>query len=316
MFILILNWFFLGSSLLLVNSSDSSDCEDHESATMHHHHLELARLHQDRLTVGRPSSRNHSSERPHDPFSNNSVAGNDVVDELLKPLQSYFSVFRTGSYDHGSHHGLLDGDVMNGRDGPPAHNTRSHDKRYKIKKNQQSDVRKRQEGSENGIMHQNHAGMHHHPPPQQGQVMHPSQSMSAPPPLTNGGYAGTPVILESMETEIAQHPPPNMNEPPPNMVSNSNFQGNRPLILLPSMVGPPPGVMMSPPGNPQMYSTPQKEERRQDPRQEQLEADISNLSLMENKESSQVINSCRRQRVQPARFWRNCKTTFMADLKD
>jgi hypothetical protein len=33
-----LNCFSSGSSLLLVNSSESSDCEDHESDYLHHHH--------------------------------------------------------------------------------------------------------------------------------------------------------------------------------------------------------------------------------------------------------------------------------------
>jgi len=286
--------------LLLVNSSDSSDCEDHESASLHHNHQELARLHHDRLAVVRPGgSRNHSAERPHDPFSNNSVAGSDVVDELLKPLQSYFSVFRTGVYDHGGSHGLLDGDLING---PPAHNTRSHDKRYKIRKNQQ-DGRKRHEMAENGVMHhhamqqqhhhqQQQAGMH---PPQAG--MHPNQPgmpmpppQGMPPPAVTNGYhnqQGGQPRLENMETEISQLPPPNLNEPPPNIVQNPTFPPPRPMMMMNQMSGPPPPVMMSPPANTPMFSTPTKE----DPRQEQLENDISNLSIREG-DNTQKAEHC------------------------
>ena len=270
-----------------MNSSDSSDCEDHESVTLHHHHQELARMHHDRLAVGRPppghGSRGHSSERQqHDPFSNNSIAGSDVVDELLKPLQSYFSVFRTGVYDHGSHHGLLDGvDMVNGRDGPPAHNTRSHDKRYKIKKNQQDGRGKRPEPVvvENGMHHPGVVPMHHHP---QAGMLPPNAG--PPPVVTNGFTPAAQARLDNMETEISQLPgTPNLSEPPPNMVAPSSYPPpTRPLMLLPSMVGPPPPVMMSPPGNPvpTMYSTPVKDEAVL--RQEQLEMDISNLSIRES----------------------------------
>ena len=280
--------------------------------TLHHHHQELARLHQDRVIIRPVSSRNHSSERSqHDPFSTNSVqAGSDVVDELLKPLQSYFSVFRTGVYDHGNHHGLLDGDMVNGHGGPPAHNTRSHDKRYKIKKNQQGaaaaaaataaaaaaasagsgDGRKRHEVVENGL---GGGGMHHalHQHPAAAQ-----QQQGIPPPPVTNGYPSAPngPRLDAMETEISQLPPPNLNEPPPNMVPNPPYPPPvRPLLLLPSMTGPPPAVMMSPPGNqPPMYSTPQKgEEVAAAVRQEQLENDISNLTIRECEPSVQVGSS-------------------------
>ena len=84
----------------------------------------------------------------HDPFRNKSAqAGSDVVDELLKPLQSYFSVFRTGQYSGGSHghgHGMQEEHMVNG--GPPAHNTRSQDKRYRIKKQQQEGERSKKRG--------------------------------------------------------------------------------------------------------------------------------------------------------------------------
>uniref|UniRef100_A0A0K2V405 RRM domain-containing protein n=1 Tax=Lepeophtheirus salmonis TaxID=72036 RepID=A0A0K2V405_LEPSM len=63
-----------GSSLLLVNSSDSSDNEDDPDST-----------------------------RKKDPFHDPNISKNvqaDVVDELLKPFQSYFSIYRTGQYSH------------------------------------------------------------------------------------------------------------------------------------------------------------------------------------------------------------------------
>lgn len=382
----------VGSSLLLVNSSESSDCEDHESDYLHHHHQDLARQHQERLAVARPppgSPRNHSTERPtssahshHDPFSNKSVAGSDVVDELLKPLQSYFNVFRTGLYDH-SHGGHQhphhphhqqhphhqagvpgDGGDLANNGGPPAHNTRSHDKRYKIKKNQSiTDAgvslsggpaagRKRQDGSgsggcvaENGIVGGSHQQQHPHmggPPPHADrhpmmgglhQQQHHHHHQQGPPPsttangysvttagytvttngypLTTNGYTvttagggGPPQRLDSLETEIAHHqhhhhhqPPPNMAEPPP---GHPPFPPppHQLLMLPPAMVGPPPGLL-SPtvqhqvPQQP-LYSTPLKEVElaggkviRRDS-QEQLEMDISNMSLQDTEASRQV----------------------------
>merc|ERR550539_1963904 len=152
-----------GSSLLLVNSSDSSDCEDHETSilaavragALHPHHHDLL---QEPLS-GRHDERHAVS---HDPFSRAPAPpGSDVVDELLKPLQSYFSFFRTGQYTGGT----LD-DFVNG--GPPAHNTRSHsDKRYRIKKHEGERNRKRgerNEMNENGQMSHPqgpHQGPHH-----------------------------------------------------------------------------------------------------------------------------------------------------------
>ena len=115
-----------GSSLLLVNSSDSSDNEDYDfesnrpsrqpapigppppalnaapGAPVHH---------TSRRTEHSPSG-NRSEDPFHDPIvgsnGQNDHIGNvlgsgsssDVVDELLKPFQSYFSIYRTGQY-HG-----------------------------------------------------------------------------------------------------------------------------------------------------------------------------------------------------------------------
>jgi len=361
-----------GSSLLLVNSSDSSDCEENEPPRFHHHHQELQnRLQKQQQQVQQlvanaghaprhhSGSRPHSTERPHDPFSNNSVAGSDVVDELLKPLQSYFSVFRTGVYDQGGEVG----DLMNGRDGgPPAHNTRSQtDKRYKIKKNQGStnsanEPRKgRHDIVENGIgMHPPQALPHHQgPPPMKAgaipqQVIHtianqmmpnsavachpslnhnmaaghiPGQMMptnvtssvsaggmvAPPPPITNGFSQS---MMENMETELVQVPagPPNLNEPPPPLMvdNNGHYQqhtrSSAAMMMINQMSGPPPqtsGAMMSPPGpggRLPMFSTPNKDESSMAPPTpqhqhvsdshqqqltEQLESDISNLSIQD-----------------------------------
>ena len=180
-------------------------------------------------------SRPHSTERPHDPFSNNSVAGSDVVDELLKPLQSYFSVFRTGVYDQGGEVG----DMMNGRDGgPPAHNTRSQtDKRYKIKKNQGStnsanEPRKgRHDIVENGIgMHPPQALPHHQgPPPMKAgaipqQVIHTIANQMMP----NSAVACHPSLNHNM---AAGHIPGQMM--PTNVTSSVSAGG---------MVAPPPPI--------------------------------------------------------------------------
>jgi len=277
-----------GSSLLLVNSSDSSDAEDHEADLLHHHTQELLANYQ----AAQHNSRPHSSERHghHDPFhtpdKNKNAAGSDVVDELLKPLQSYFSVFRTGQYSHG--HGLLDGEMMmNG--GPPAHNTRSHDKRYRIKKQQQAESKKRHEEGcrENGLppshgapppghngppqSQQGHNGpppghnappqghngpppSHSAPPPAQGHngPPHGAHPPNHAPPQTNGGYAppsGPPPRIEVMDNnEIShQHPPPNMTEPPPALVPPPMMaHPPPPMMPPPNMV--PHHILMPPPG--------------------------------------------------------------------
>ena len=307
-----------GSSLLLVNSSDSSDCEDHESSilaavragALHPHHQEL--LH-DRVLANRaPGSRPHSADRHHhhggvghhhaggqgghhDPFRNKSAqAGSDVVDELLKPLQSYFSVFRTG-HIQGGQHGLLD-ELVNG--GPPAHNTRSQDKRYRIKKQQQEGERSKKRGDRGDVVENGHLGpSHHHNVP-----MVP-MPMGAPPPV-NGfgppqGHSGPPPRLD-METEIAHSlPPPNMAEPPPNMVPAPPYPPphlQHPL-LLPPMVGPPPPVLLSPaPTSPPTFSTPNEDQSRRSS-EEQLELEISNMSIADPHPAlpSQSINESDQQ---------------------
>ena len=231
-----------GSSLLLVNSSDSSDCEDHEAGilagvragALHPHHQDLLQHHQ----LSRAAAADHqlaaaaaaagSAGGQHDPFSRAPAPpGSSVVDELLKPLQSYFSVFRTGQYTGG-----MDADLVNG--GPPAHNTRSHaaDKRYRIRK-QQENERNKKRGERSEITENGHLAHGHHP----GLGMVP---MGAPPPITNGFGPHHP-----MEADMSHLPPPNMAEPPPNMAHYPpppHLQ--HPLLL------PPPVLLSSSPVSP------------------------------------------------------------------
>ena len=265
-----------GSSLLLVNSSDSEDGEDHEGSILaavragaiHPHHQELLQDHH---------SRSHSTDRlaglppgsavlsQHDPFSRAPAPpGSDVVDELLKPLQSYFNVFRTGQYTGGG----LD-DLVNG--GPPAHNTRSQaDKRYKIKKEHERKQKRgeRVEHVENG-----------HLPPHLAM-------MGAPPPMTNGYHLDT--------ADLTHMPPPNMTEPPPNMVP---VAGQPPLYPPPHiqhpLLIPPPVLLSSSPGSPPaMYPPvpgagppPDTDHSNND----NLDLDISKMSLAEKREDSEMV---------------------------
>ena len=302
-----------GSSLLLVNSSDSSDCEDHEGdalacvrqhhGNLHPHHQVVTPAPRDLFSILLFLLRNffmivcsptelrdpvltvqtvsiimviimegimiHSGELGDDrdqgltvPHRNNkgAQAGSDVVDELLKPLQSYFSVFRTGQYQGGGHHGLLE---ENG--GPPAHNTRSQDKRYRIRRNQQDQGKGKGRGQEveNG-------GPHHGPPPHHLPGGLPN--MSGPPPPVANGYPGPPPLLGDGETEVTHLPPPNMAEPPPSMMPPPSYPPPcQPMILLP---GPPPATCSS-------FPPPPLQEEGVLSEEEQLEVDISNMSLHE-----------------------------------
>ena len=126
--------------------------------------------------------------------------------------------------------------------------------------------------------------------PQPGMQMHPPPQGMPPPPVTNGYHnhqSGSQQQqqsrLEAMETEISQMPPPNLNEPPPTIVQNPAFPPPRSMMMINPMTGPPPPVLLSPPTGTPMFSTPTKEDQRQ----EQLEHDISNLSIRE-KDNQQV----------------------------
>lgn len=283
-----------GSSLLLVNSSDSSDCEDHESSilaavragALHPHHKDLL---QDQ------ASRPHSSDRlahnsvlaagQHDPFSRGPAPpGSDVVDELLKPLQSYFSVFRTGQYTGGG----LD-EMVNG--GPPAHNTRSQaDKRYKIKKQQEERGKKRAERNE--IVENGHMAPHGHHP---GMAM-VNIPMGAPPPLTNGFHHPR----MDMDADMSHLPPPNMAEPPPNMVPVPGGAHQYPPPahhLQHPLLMPPPVLLSSSPNSssaPILYTNAHAQVHPQveiETSEQTLDLDISKMSISEMPPPSASVHS-------------------------
>ena len=127
-----------GSSLLLVDSGDSSDNEENESEysqQQQQHHLRggmefpngsgdqlVNSLRQQPLPIGTQMTQqqvvtqNTSVPPPgptrKDPFHDPSPIhigppGSDVVDELLKPFQSYFNTYRTGQY-----HSPMIGDLL------------------------------------------------------------------------------------------------------------------------------------------------------------------------------------------------------------
>ena len=113
-----------GSSLLLVNSSDSSDNEENEADYIARAAAAAAQagynngLNNEAGTIGMPlrsqafaaaaglnqSQPGQSPGQPqrkdpfHDPGPRQAGPSSDVVDELLKPFQSYFSIYRTGQY--------------------------------------------------------------------------------------------------------------------------------------------------------------------------------------------------------------------------
>lgn len=115
---------------------------------------------------------------------------------------------------------------------------------------------------------------------------HPAPHMvphMGPPPAVSNGYGPR----MDLETEIAQHtmPPPNMAEPPPNMVPPPPYPPPHPLLMLPSMVGPPPPVMLSPQGQVVQTTPPQYQPEVVPGEEAQLEVDISNMSISEKQSS-------------------------------
>ena len=107
-----------GSSLLLVNSSDSSDNEENEADYIARAAAAANNgFSNEAGTIGMPlRSQGFGLKHPHqghqgqqggqqrkDPFHDpigprQAGPSSDVVDELLKPFQSYFSIYRTGQY--------------------------------------------------------------------------------------------------------------------------------------------------------------------------------------------------------------------------
>ncbi|TRY74404.1 hypothetical protein TCAL_16862 [Tigriopus californicus] len=113
-----------GNSLLLVNSSDSSDNEEHDLDFMgksgrvqgkmtYPHPPPQGQVPPSNLPHPEGTGSNTSASGPptssssgnldpfHDPSTlENGPGGKDVVDELLKPFQSYFQIYQTGQYQH------------------------------------------------------------------------------------------------------------------------------------------------------------------------------------------------------------------------
>lgn len=139
-----------GSSLLLVNSSDSSDNEENESDYLHRR----GEFYNQYATAAAVGCTPKAKDPFHDPSpSKSGNGGSDIVDELLKPLQSYFNIYRTGQYGNQvdgatadqvmseikqfhflqtSKNALLNiFQFMNGHHVPTSH--RSPDKKYRIR---------------------------------------------------------------------------------------------------------------------------------------------------------------------------------------
>ncbi len=254
----------------MVNSSESSDCEEPEAEVHHPHHPHP-----------HPDRNNLHPVHHHDPFTNKSVVGSDVVDELLKPLQSYFNVFRTGLYENSHNHPhqqqqqqqppvgtggnggmphLGPDELLNGRDGPPAHNTRSHDKRYKIKKGQSGvmmDGPQQQSGVAGSAAGPRKGG----PPPMNAMNAPPQQQQEADNGLVHphamAGVGSHPLVLPLGHHHHHHHPHhhhpamPNGYAPNPGAVPGGPgmMEGVETEIVHGLVAGgPPPNMNEPPPG--------------------------------------------------------------------
>ena len=223
-----------GSSLLLVNSSDSSDNEENESdylrrradlSSSQHHPMSVAPPPNNVTSSTIPSQQQGPPPRTKDPFHDPSpskcgTGASDVVDELLKPLQSYFSIYRTGQYSN-----PLDGVAMmanqlneqyaNGHPPPsqPQQQQRSPDKKYRIKSVKN--------GGSASPQHNPNASGDHSPPQVIRHPMENGGNYSCPPPpiVTNGISANhLPTLASVAASAVAANsmlPPPSLNVPPP-----------------------------------------------------------------------------------------------------
>ena len=269
-----------GSSLLLVTSSDSSDNEEggNEGETglrhrnHHHHHLQHHRQHRDHRqhhhAMQKMDGASESSQDPfHDPVSssrqNGHAGSSDIVDELLKPLQSYFNTYRTGQFasllggDNGAD-GVIGGGggglgpLINGAGGDGAqqpHHQRSPDKKYRIKS-----VKGQSMPSPNSVKSSSAAEMrrgapaHAHPPP----------PLYLPPP-THGAFAVPPP------------PPPQQPQQPQQLPTQATADAvataAAPVASTVSASAPAPSTneapvaTQSPPPSPPEFSEQQREQR-------------------------------------------------------
>ena len=223
-----------GSSLLLVNSSDSSDNEENEAdyiGLRGHYNNEAGtigmpvRAGQHAFAPGlnqQPSAGGNAQSRKdpfHDPAPRGQAMGSssDVVDELLKPFQSYFSIYRTGQYHNNpilAENNPINDFASNGNPINPMQKLqmqqqqqqqqqRSPDKKYRIKnvpKNgggpgpsngpaaqpQHSPAGPSVPNGPNGPMAASNSPMHYkHQVQQQQQPLEPVSNGPPPPPVQN-----------------------------------------------------------------------------------------------------------------------------------
>lgn len=182
-----------GNSLLLVNSSDSSDNEENELDFMNKPscvHGKMTYPHPPPQGQVPPNNLSHpegtgsnssaggasassSSSGNLDPFHDpstleNGPGGKDVVDELLKPFQSYFQIYQTGQYQH------LRGDLnsdLHGQNGVQLgpgnayHNANNH--HHPQQQQHQQQQHQQQHHSHHHQHHHNHHqnNQHHHRSP-------------------------------------------------------------------------------------------------------------------------------------------------------
>ena len=237
-----------GSSLLLVNSSDSSDNEEdyhpvNPGNNVHHSRHFMPNGHgppNEAMAVLPPGLHPISGGRPRlppgpnngsgvigsqispprkDPFHDPSPvktgpSGSDVVDELLKPFQSYFSIYRTGQYhnplgaagDSGNDFASNGVPQQSSQMSPP-HNSsqqpqRSPDKKYRVK-----NIAKMPNGGPA-------SPVHHH----MNQQKQPSGKPMGPPPVPLPPLDSSliPVTTAEMVLNGMRHnlPPPQQQQQP------------------------------------------------------------------------------------------------------
>ena len=253
-----------GSSLLLVNSSDSSDNEENESDYLRRRQ-DLPRHHS--VTNAPPPNMTSAAIQPprtkdpfHDPSPSKSGSGaSDVVDELLKPLQSYFSIYRTGQYTNpldgvGLLGSAADQFVSNGHPLPSQQPQRSPDKKYRIK----------------SVKNGGSASPQHNPvvapagdisPPQVMRhpmlIMENGANYSCPPPPiinSNGGVpppSTLPTLASCAASAVAANsmmpPPQSMHVPPPSVLANAVVPTNAaaPIMSTPNLPSPDSSVRSS-----------------------------------------------------------------------
>ena len=256
-----------GSSLLLVTSSDSSDNEEggneaepgvrqhrhHHQLQQHPHHQHHHQHHrQPHHVLQKLGGSSNSSQDPfHDPSSSsggqNGHGSSDVVDELLKPLQSYFVTYRTGQFASllggggdsgpdsvGGGGGL--GPLLNGVGGDGVQQQQQHprspDKKYRIKtvKGQSMSSPSNSAAGKSSAVNahsRGEAAAHPHPPP----LYLPPPTHNAftvpppPPPLAAPSQAAA--VAAASFTAVPPPPSPSssqtlsMQNPPQSPPSNS-----------------------------------------------------------------------------------------------